>query len=94
MKTTLIGAALCALVSAASIRAADAATIAAHVDPEQTATVGPAGVPVLQRAAWWAGPNTVCYHGYYYVHCRPAYARPWVPGHYSWNGYWIPGHWA
>jgi hypothetical protein len=27
----------------------------------------------------------------------PVYAAPahrWVPAHYSWNGYFIPGHWA
>ncbi len=88
MKTTLIGAVICALMSAASIHAAAAETIAVRSAPEQAAST-----PSLQRV-WWGGPNTVCYRGYYHVHCRPAYARPWIPGHYSWSGYWIPGHWA
>jgi hypothetical protein len=27
-----------------------------------------------------------------------AYARPpvarWIPGHYNWRGFWVPGHWT
>jgi len=44
---------------------------------------------------WWAGPATVCHRGYYgNVWCRPARPTGWVPGHYSWNGFWISGHWG
>jgi hypothetical protein len=58
--------------------------------------------------AWWVRPVYVAppvvyapppvYYAppaAYYVP-RPVYVPPthWVPGHYNWRGFWIPGHWA
>ncbi len=28
---------------------------------------------------------------------RPPPPRPaahWIPGHYNWHGFWVPGHWV
>lgn len=83
MKTFLIGAMFSLAASAAGAQAASA----------QPVVTAPAPAPMLMRV-WWAGPNTVCHHGYYGSYCHSAYARPWVPGHYSWRGFWIPGHWV
>jgi hypothetical protein len=60
--------------------------------------------------AWWGGgvwiggPGYVGPH-YAYVPPPPVYYAPppivyappvahWVPGHYNWRGFWIPGHWV
>jgi hypothetical protein len=48
--------------------------------------------------AWWgpayAGPPRVYYApppAYYYA--APPRAH-FVPGHYNWRGFWVPGHWV
>jgi hypothetical protein len=57
--------------------------------------------PVPARA-WWVAPGPVYiapapryYYGPPVAYYGP-YAPPvrWVPAHYNWRGYWIPGHWA
>jgi hypothetical protein len=57
--------------------------------------------------AWW-GPGWGWHAGWAWrpgvavgvapvVVGAPVYPAPgyrWIPGHYTWNGYFVPGHWA